>query len=105
MSTTNYPEFWTGRACVGEDQDLFFPTQAQTGAARRAQALCAACPVLAQCAEWAAPLVERKDLVECVVAGVRVPRRAANFQIFAALAQELAEVALLGHLTESAEAA
>jgi hypothetical protein len=49
---------WSSRAaCRDVDPEAFFPT-AQNGAARdrevqRAKAVCAACPVLAQCREWA----------------------------------------------------
>lgn len=106
MSATNDPIYRPDRACAGMDVTLFFPTPGRLIAVRKAQEVCAGCPVLAQCASWAAPLVERKDLVECVVGGVQVPAWSARNERFTAAAQELAEVALLGHLHEAeAEAA
>lgn len=101
MSTTNDPIYRSDRACAGRDQALFFPTPGRMVAVRKAQAVCAGCPVLAQCAAWAAPLVERKDLVECVVGGVQVPAWSGRTEKFKAAAQELAEVALLGHLSSA----
>ena len=65
-------------ACVGAPDEVFFPDHTLPRAVRRralerAQAFCAGCPLRRQCAEFAAPLVESRDLVDCVVAGVLVP--------------------------------
>lgn len=38
-------------ACKDADPDLFFPSQGQNGA--RAKAVCAECPVAAECLQWA----------------------------------------------------
>ena len=106
MSATNDPIYRSDRGCAGMEQAVFFPTPGRTIVARQAQAICAHCPVLAQCAAWAAPLVERKDLVECVVAGVQVPAWSARLDAFRAAAGRLAEVAVLGRVTDAdAEAA
>lgn len=48
---------WRNRsACLDEDPELFFPV-GSTGPAleqtERAKAVCAACPVVAECLEWA----------------------------------------------------
>jgi WhiB family redox-sensing transcriptional regulator len=43
-------------ACAGEDPDLFFPSGRSAGARRQtahAKAICAGCPVQAECLEWA----------------------------------------------------
>ncbi|WP_280507263.1 WhiB family transcriptional regulator [Nocardia flavorosea] len=101
MSTTNDPIYRSDRACAGRELALFFPSPGRMVAVRKAQEVCASCPVLAQCAAWAAPLVERKDLVECVVGGVQVPAWSARIEKFRETAQELAEVALLGHLPDA----
>ncbi len=99
MSATNDPIYRPDRACAGVDVALFFPTPGRLVAVRKAQAVCAGCPVLAQCAAWAAPLVERKDLTDCVIGGVQVPAWSGRTEKFEAAAQELDEVALLGHLS------
>lgn len=45
--------YWRQRAaCAGEDPELWFSTRPADQ--RRAQAICGACPVRAECLEWAA---------------------------------------------------
>jgi WhiB family redox-sensing transcriptional regulator len=51
------PDSWRGRAsCLGVDPDLFFPDGEASRVVRaqvaRARAVCAACPVLAECREF-----------------------------------------------------
>ncbi|GGL44235.1 WhiB family transcriptional regulator [Nocardia jinanensis] len=70
------------RACNNVAQDVFFPSAQQPKAVARAQGICARCPVLAECAAWAAPLVARKDLEDCVIAAVHVPPRRKSFDEF-----------------------
>ncbi|MFI7531498.1 WhiB family transcriptional regulator [Nocardia salmonicida] len=62
------PEQWRNRACKYTDPDLFF---AERGSAEEAEAvaLCAGCPRLRDCAEWA----HGGGLTDCVVASVRMP--------------------------------
>lgn len=48
---------WRHRgACVGEDPELFYPMGTGTAAAQQtmgAKAVCARCPVMAECLQWA----------------------------------------------------
>lgn len=67
------PVVYPDRACSGVDQNVFFPRGRQLNAIRRAQAICARCPRLAECAAWAQPMAESGALVGCVVAAVYLP--------------------------------
>ncbi|MEV0048482.1 WhiB family transcriptional regulator [Nocardia rhamnosiphila] len=69
----NDPIFCDDRACKNVPLDVFFPPPRRPRLVQQAQAICVGCPVRRQCAEWAAPLVEAQDLIDCVVAGVQVP--------------------------------
>lgn len=54
---TDRADEWRDRAaCRGTDPELFFPSTAGAGAQRlqrQAKAICATCPVLADCLSWA----------------------------------------------------
>ncbi|MEV6340951.1 WhiB family transcriptional regulator [Nocardia vinacea] len=63
------PESWSNRPCTQYPVDVFFPRADDRDGIAQAQAVCRACPLLAQCAAWAA----EADLTECVVATVRIP--------------------------------
>lgn len=94
MSSYPDPAYHRQRACNGVDQDVFFMTGAQQVRMRKAQAICASCPVLAACARWAAPMVRDGALTACVVAGVYAPRdHASADDERAAAADELAFIA------------
>lgn len=48
------PEPWTEEAtCAQVDPELFFLEKGQTAKASTAKKICAVCPVISQCAEWA----------------------------------------------------
>jgi WhiB family redox-sensing transcriptional regulator len=47
-------EWWDQAACRDEDQDAFFPLHPESFAAARGKSICAGCPVLFECANWAA---------------------------------------------------
>jgi WhiB family redox-sensing transcriptional regulator len=52
---------WAARAaCRGLDPELFFPARGQ--AAGQAKAVCAVCPVTAECAEYAAIVHQNKGI-------------------------------------------
>lgn len=80
MTSVNLPDpvIYSDRACRGVDQDVFFPRGHQLNAVRRAQEICARCPRLAECAEWAAPRVRSGALSGCVIATVKVPAEYSN---------------------------
>jgi WhiB family redox-sensing transcriptional regulator len=64
---------WRQRgACRDQDPELFFPSSTNEGKrqARRALAVCAACPVLEQCREWALSL----DISDGILGGL-TPRQ------------------------------
>jgi Transcription factor WhiB len=61
------------RACDSADPDTFFPQASDTKAARRAQELCLDCPILLECALEAIPLVQARDMADCVIAAVHLP--------------------------------
>ena len=65
-----------GGACSGVDEEAFFPETRRLSERRPAIRLCQACPVLGQCAAYAAPLVENKAITGCVIASVYVPHTA-----------------------------
>lgn len=50
-SLIGLPDWHLDAACRGMNPDLFFPERG--GSARRAKAVCASCPVQADCLEWA----------------------------------------------------
>lgn len=64
----------TGLACSATPE-AFFPSSRRTQEVLDAQRLCVSCPVLAECATWAAPRVERRELDDCVIASVHLPSR------------------------------
>ncbi|MFE7745153.1 WhiB family transcriptional regulator [Nocardia sp. NPDC057455] len=80
MTSTNLlgPVVYRDRACNGIDQDVFFPHASRPKEIRRAQEICGRCPRLAECAEWAAPLVRSGALSDCVIAAVKVPAAHSN---------------------------
>ncbi|MGK8506372.1 WhiB family transcriptional regulator [Nocardia asiatica] len=71
------PVVYRDRACNGVDQDVFFP-EGTRPAVEEAQAICARCPRLAECAAWAASLVRSGALSGCVIAAVKVPAAHSN---------------------------
>ncbi|MFB7837797.1 WhiB family transcriptional regulator [Streptomyces sp. NPDC056056] len=62
-----------GRACRSGQADLFFPKQTNREAVRYAQRLCMGCPIWGQCALEAIPLVEGREMADCVIAAVHLP--------------------------------
>lgn len=63
---------------------------------RAAQAVCAGCPVLTECADWAESLVRDRLLTDCVVAAVLVPTRDGSKARREAAADRLAAIAAGG---------
>lgn len=51
---------WEGAACAGKNPELWFPSEAATAApsAAMAKAVCAVCPIVEDCAEYAIPIAE-----------------------------------------------
>lgn len=97
---TANPALTPGAACRSVDPDLFFPEPGRRMQARRAAEICGGCPLLTQCAAWAAPQVHAQRLTDCVVAAVQVPASSAALPRFDTAAAALAEVALLGHVVD-----
>ncbi|WP_083873139.1 WhiB family transcriptional regulator [Nocardia testacea] len=89
----------SGLVC-STDPELFFASAQQPKRIELAQAACRDCPLLAECAAWAAPLVERRDLVECVVAGVHLPPVRRSLKVFGELADRLRVVAIAAQASE-----
>ncbi|WP_416567312.1 WhiB family transcriptional regulator [Nocardia testacea] len=89
----------SGLVC-STDPELFFASTQQPKQIELAQAACRDCPLLAECAAWAAPLVERRDLVECVVAGVRLPPVRRSLKVFGELADQLRVIAIAAQASE-----
>lgn len=102
MSTQN-PAFGPRAACKTVDPEVFFPDPGRRVQARKAIEVCAGCPLLRQCATWAAPRVQARLLSDCVVGGVQTPASTGQQVRFDAAAGLLAEVALLGHLPSDQE--
>jgi hypothetical protein len=69
--------------------DAFFPSSRRTREVLDAQRLCVSCPMLAECAAWAAPLVERRELDDCVIASVHLPSYRRPWTEFARAADAL----------------
>ena len=67
------PVVYSGRACAGVEQDIFFPDLLRPRYTQLARVLCSGCPFLQECATWAEPLVRSGDLHSCVIASVTVP--------------------------------
>ncbi|TCJ88110.1 WhiB family transcriptional regulator [Nocardia alba] len=67
------PIFLVGQACSGVYEEAFFPETRKFSERRPAIRLCQACPVLGQCAAYAAQLVESRAISGCVIASVYVP--------------------------------
>lgn len=44
---------WTDALCAQTDPELFFPEQGRTNDAELAKWICARCPLVNQCREWA----------------------------------------------------
>ncbi|MBF6358268.1 WhiB family transcriptional regulator [Nocardia higoensis] len=84
------------RSCAGIPQDAFFVSGLRQSQVRAAQAVCAGCPVLAECAAWAESLVRARLLTDCVVAGVLVPTVDGSKARRHAAADKLAEIAAGG---------
>ena len=95
------PIYRTERACAGANQHIFFPSGVQDAAIERAQLVCAMCPVLTECAAWAAPLVAAAKLTGCVVGGVYTPEHTRNRRLHQAAADDLTFVAVTGELPSS----
>lgn len=79
------PEFMTKGQCIGADPALFFPAKGENATA--AKALCAGCPVITECLEWA--LVYREEGIWGGTGGadrrlIRAERKAAEKQMQAA---------------------
>lgn len=51
MTIVNRPAWWDDAACRGEPLSKFFPPP--TVSNRPAKQVCARCPVIGECAEWA----------------------------------------------------
>lgn len=51
MRLPKRPDWWDDAACRGKDPALFFPGPGQT--TKAAKAICANCPVLHDCDDWA----------------------------------------------------
>lgn len=86
------------RGCADVPQDAFFVHGSKRSLVRRAQAICAGCPVLAECAAWAEPQVRHRLLTDCVVAGVLLPTVDGSKQRREAAADQLAEIAAGGRV-------
>ncbi len=55
--TLDRPASWMARAaCLGQDPELFFPSESDDTRAEAALAICATCPVQAECAAYARQL-------------------------------------------------
>lgn len=91
------PEQWPDRACRAVPTRVFFPGSG-TGVELEAKAICAGCPKLQACADWATTA----GLTYCVVAGVRLPAHGVDR---AAALAELADIAATGQLPDASEAA
>ena len=60
MRLTPFPEELAQVAlCAQTDPELFFPPKGDDGMAKRARAICAMCPITAECLAWA--LTHRED--------------------------------------------
>ncbi|MGV9546220.1 WhiB family transcriptional regulator [Nocardia beijingensis] len=75
------PAVYRDRPCLGVDQEIFFANGHNKTSIRRAQAICGRCPYLAECAQWAAPVVRSGALSGCVIATVRVPAQFSHSQL------------------------
>ncbi|MEV0773838.1 WhiB family transcriptional regulator [Nocardia salmonicida] len=92
------PEQWRNRACKYTDPDLFFAERG-SAAETEAKALCARCPRLRDCAEWA----REAGLTDGVVASVRMPVSGQNRDAeLAELDQIAATGQVLGEVGEAA---
>ncbi|MGV9823386.1 WhiB family transcriptional regulator [Nocardia xishanensis] len=89
------PVFFAERSCNGIGQDAFFMSGQQETRIRKAQQICVACPVLAECAAFNRPLVADGRLTGCVVGGVYAPPRAVRKRVREDAAAQLAIVARL----------
>lgn len=47
----SFPAWMDAASCAGLDPELFFPERGESS--REAKAVCAGCPVKAECLEWA----------------------------------------------------
>ncbi|MFE3322838.1 WhiB family transcriptional regulator [Nocardia sp. NPDC059195] len=91
------PDQWPDRACSTVPTQVFFPGSIP-GADLQAKAICAGCPRLRACADWALTA----GLTFGVVAAVRMPNEGGGRRV--ALA-ELAQIAATGQLPGVGEAA
>ncbi|NEW42524.1 WhiB family transcriptional regulator [Nocardia cyriacigeorgica] len=92
------PETWEDRPCTNLPLEIFFPDRLNPAKVAMARGVCAACPVLARCAQWAVSA----ELTDCVVAGVAMP----SFRTSRARAEaELRQIAAAGYLPATTHAA
>ena len=56
------PEWIQDAACKGLPAETFFPERHETHVAAKARAICASCPVMEQCATWAAATGEQDGI-------------------------------------------
>ncbi|MBF6358321.1 WhiB family transcriptional regulator [Nocardia higoensis] len=98
MSSFLDPASRPERSCAGIPQDAFFPSGLRQSQVRAAQAICAGCPVLADCAAWAQSLVRDRLLTDCVVAAVQVPTVDGSKARREAAADRLARIAAGGQV-------
>jgi WhiB family transcriptional regulator, redox-sensing transcriptional regulator len=54
--------WWERAACRGEDPELFFPTRCEVEKVQAAKAVCARCPVRAECLEYALAVNEQNGI-------------------------------------------
>ncbi|MEV0048011.1 WhiB family transcriptional regulator [Nocardia rhamnosiphila] len=89
----------SGLVC-STDPELFFVSSRKPEQIEQAERACRACPLLAECADWAATLVERRDIADCVIAGVHLPHGRKSLKVFAATADRLRVVATQARASE-----
>lgn len=56
------PAWQASAACRGEDPAMFFPEKGDNGTAARAKAICADCPVMAECLAFAVARTHNEDV-------------------------------------------
>lgn len=101
------PASWAARSCKGVDQDVFFPKRTSNAAIAAAQDICEGCPLLRECAAYAAPLVRSGALTQAVTAAVLLPRYGDGPDARDEVADELEAIAEhgLAHILEAEGAA
>nr|WP_246462145.1 WhiB family transcriptional regulator [Nocardia transvalensis] len=86
----------TDRSCRGVAQNVFFPRRSDVKALAYAQDICEGCPLLRECAAYAAPLARSGALTEGLIATVLLPRYGDGQAARDAVAAELERVAATG---------